>query len=98
MARRLWAEDLALETVEIADDGDAGEVGKGKHRTDVRFKVAGFMDRGRFGDQVQHNVSIDSFGDMLKRVSERKLAALKAAQAPAELVINAVPAPAEEMI
>ncbi len=79
-ARRIWADDLATETVGIADGSGEGEVPKSKHRTDVRFKLAGFLDRARFGEQVQHNVSIDPFGEMLKRVSERNLARLREAQ------------------
>ena len=96
LARRIWAEDMALETVAIAD-GNEENVPAAKHRTDVRFKLAGFLDRARFGDQVQHNVTVDGFGEMLRRVSERKLAEIKASQQPAitERVINEIPAEPE---
>jgi hypothetical protein len=79
-ARRIYADDLVMQTPEIADESGDGEVPKSKHRTDVRFKVASFLDRPRFGDQVQHNVTVDPFGEMLKRVSERNLARLREAQ------------------
>ena len=94
-ARRIWADDLATETVEIADAGGEN-VPNAKHRTDVRFRLAGFLDRGKWGEQVQHNVTIDPFGEMLRRVSERKLAALREAQVgPQEKVVNEVPALAD---
>ena len=96
-ALRLAADDLALETVAIADDAGPEEVAKAKHQTDVRLRLAGRLYRERYGEQVQHNVVVDSFGDMLKRVSERKLAAIKASQQPAitERVINEIPAEPE---
>ena len=92
-ARKMWADDLATETVEIADaaPSEVGGVPWSKHRTDVRFKLAGFLDREKWGEQVQHNVSLDPFGEMLRRVSERNLARLKGEQAP-ERVVSEVPA------
>ena len=83
-ALRLAADDLALETVAIADDAGPEEVAKAKHQTDVRLRLAGRLYRERYGEQVQHNVMVDSFGEMLKRVSERKLAAIKASQQPGD--------------
>ena len=93
-ALRLAADDLALETIEIADEQAAVEkengdvydpdVGRDKLRVDTRLKVASRLYRDRYGEQVQHNVMVDSFGDMLKRVSERKLAAIKASQQPGD--------------
>lgn len=83
-ARRIYAEDLAMETPEIADaETDKDAVAGAKHRTDVRFKLAALLDRDRFGQQVQHNVSIDPFTEMLRRVSERRLAVMRQAQLPA---------------
>ena len=74
-ALEAYAQMLALETVGIADDSEDAKL-----RVDTRFKVAGKVDRVRWGDQVTHNVVVDPFGEMLKRVSERKLAQLKASQ------------------
>ena len=96
-ARKMWAEDLATETVSIADETDPSEPGAvphAKHRTEVRFKLAGFLDREKWGEQVQHNVSLDPFGEMLRRVSERNLARLKGEQSDngAERVVSEVPA------
>ena len=92
-AREMWADDLATETVEIADGApsEVGGVPWAKHRTDVRFRLAGFLDREKWGEQVQHNVSLDPFGEMLRRVSERNLARLKGEQSP-ERVVSEVPA------
>ena len=91
-ARRIWADDLAMETISIADSsGDKDDVPAAKHRTDVRFKLAGFMDRAKYGEQVQHNVSVDPFGEMLKRVSEKQLARLREAQQPALLEKDITP-------
>lgn len=52
-ALRLWADSLAVETVEIADGTDATEVGLGKLRTDTRIKLASRLDRQRYGDKVE---------------------------------------------
>ena len=100
-ARKMWADDLATETISIADGMEDGEdkpkepvsVPWAKHRTDVRFKLAGFLDREKWGEQVQHNVSLDPFGEMLRRVSERNLARLKGEQSDngAERVVSEVP-------
>ena len=79
-ALRIASDEMALETVEIADGASQEDIAVAKHRTDVRLKLASRLYRERYGEQVQHNVMVDSFGEMLKRVSERKLAALKAAQ------------------
>lgn len=81
-ALRIAADEFGQETVEIADGADGESVGVAKLRVDTRFKLASRLYRDRYGEQVQHNVSFDPFGDMLRRVSERKLAALRAAQTP----------------
>ncbi len=99
-ARRIYAEDMAMETPEIADNTDAGEPGaipKAKHRTEVRFKLAAMLDRQRFGEQVQHNVTIDPFTEMLRRVSERRLAEMKAAQLPKDITPISVTEELEEI-
>lgn len=76
----------AHETIGIADGSDDPKL-----QVDTRFKFAGKVDRGRWGDQVTHNVVVDSFGDMLRRVSERKLAALKESQGGSLAQIAALP-------
>lgn len=86
-ALEAYAQDLALETVGISDGAVPDDVGVAKLRVETRFKLAGKVDRSRWGDQVQHNVVVDSFGEMLRRVSERKLAALRDAQG-GERVVN----------
>ena len=92
-ARRIYAEDLAMETPEIADAGvGKDDVPGAKHRTDVRFKLAALLDRDRWGQQVQHNLTVDPFTEMLRRVSERRLAQMRQEQLPAaERVIESLP-------
>lgn len=82
-ALEAYSQDLALETVGIADGAGPEEVASAKLRVDTRFRLAGKVDRARWGDEVKHTMVVDAFGDMLRRVSERKLAELRAAQAPA---------------
>lgn len=81
-ALRLAADDMAQAVVGIADGADAETLGKAKLQADVRLKLAGKLYRERYGEQVQHNVLVDSFGEMLRRVSDRKLAEIKAKQSP----------------
>lgn len=81
-ALRLAADDLAQETVGIADGADPETVGVAKLQVDTRLKLSGKLYRERYGEQVQHNVTIDPFSDMLRRVSEKRLASLKQAQLP----------------
>ena len=52
-ALRLWADSLAVETVDLADGTDPTEVGLGKLKTDVRMKLASRLDRARYGDKVE---------------------------------------------
>ena len=85
-ALRLAADDLAMETVGIADAAQPEDVAVAKHRTDIRLKLASRLHRERYGEQVQHNVTIDPFGEMLKRVSDRKLKALRAEQTQGEVI------------
>ena len=89
-ALRMAADDMAQETVEIADDADPENVAHAKHRTEVRLKLAGKLYRGRYGEQVQHNVTVDPFTEMLRRVSERRLAQMRELQGGGERVIEAV--------
>lgn len=75
-ARRIWAEDMAVETVGIADA--AGDnVPADKLRVDTRFRLAGKLDRDRWGESVEHRVVVDPFAEMLRRVSERNLKQLR---------------------
>ncbi len=96
-ALRLAAEVWAEETVERVDEADPEKVAHAKHRTDVRLKLAGKLHRERYGEQVQHNVTVDAFGEMLRRVSERKLAAMRAGQVVEGQVVGAVSVPARQM-
>lgn len=94
-ARRIWAEDLAVETVQIADSEDEN-VPSAKLRVETRFKLAGKLDREKWGETVQHTHVLDPFGELLKRVSERNLARLREQQNPekgiAGEVVSEVPA------
>ena len=89
-----YVQERALETIGIADKTEDHKL-----RVDTRFRLAGKVDRVRWGDQVQHTVVVDSFGEMLKRVSERKLAALRQGQEPRVIEhMAAEPADSEDEI
>lgn len=73
----------AHERLAIVDAATPEDVAVAKLRSETRRDFAGKVDKGRWGEQVTHNVSVDPFGEMLKRVSERQLARLRELQAPA---------------
>ena len=92
MALRIAADEMAMSTVEIADEQEEvvkkdgttydPDVGRDKLRVDTRLKLAGKLYQDRYGEKVQHSHTLDPFSDMLRRVSEKRLASLKAAQLP----------------
>jgi hypothetical protein len=55
-ALQIWSDSLAQESVKIADEGgsEAGEVQRDKLRIDTRLKLAGKLNRPRYGDAVEH--------------------------------------------
>ena len=75
-ALEAYAQDLALETVGIADGVE--DAALGRLRVETRFKVAGKLDRERWGDKVQAGggvglpladaALIGFAGEMLKRI------------------------------
>ena len=81
------ANDLGWETIEIADgEGDAQDK---KVRVETRFRLAGKVDRARWGEKVDHiGVMLDPLSEMLREISERRLAAMRSGN---EVVINQVP-------
>lgn len=81
-ALRLAADEMAQETVAIADDADPEMVAHAKHRTDVRLKLAGKLYRDRYGEQVTVAHTLDPFSEMLRAVSNRRLAKMRELQAP----------------
>ena len=96
-ALRIAADDLAQETVGIADGAEPETVGVAKLRVDTRQKLAGKLYRDRYGEQVTVAHTLDPFSEMLRRVSEKRLAALKALQAPQQPARDVAPvATAEE--
>lgn len=55
-ALEAYAQDKALETVSIADDldpADVAGVSKGKVQIETRFRLAGKVDRARWGEKVE---------------------------------------------
>ena len=91
-ALRVRADQLAHETVAIADGADADTVGPAKLQVDTRLKLAGKWDRGRYGEVVKVDrtitVTADAgliglAGELLSRIS-----------APKEKVV--LPSPDEE--
>ena len=78
---------MAWETVGIADASEDAKL-----RVDTRFRIAGKVDRERWGEKVDHiGVMLDPFSEMLREISQRRLAAMREPVAmPAERVIEAV--------
>ena len=89
-ASRIWVDGLARETVAIADKAE--DVPAAKLKVDTRFRIAGKLHREVYGEVVRQEVVLDPFTEMLRRVSERRLAALRETQRPAERVVEALPA------
>ncbi len=96
-ALRLGGDALAMETVSLADGAQPETVGVAKLQVDTRFKLAGKLYRERYGEVVRQELVLDPFTEMLRRVSERRLAALRQIQNPGitERVVEALPIPAE---
>lgn len=61
-ALAIWADSLAQESVQIADAGgaEAGEVQRDKLRIDTRLKLAGKLNRPRYGEsaEIKHTGSV----------------------------------------
>lgn len=74
-ARRIWADSLAQETVGIADavEGadEAAHVSAAKLRVDTRLKLAGKLDRERYGEQEGPRIAVNiNLGDMAREIRE----------------------------
>ena len=96
-ALRLAADEMAQSTIEIADSADPETVGVSKLQIDARQKLAGKLYQDRYGEKVQHSHTLDPFSDMLRRVSEKRLASLKAAQLPAQAEKDVTPVSVSEV-
>lgn len=61
-ALAIWGDSLAQESVQIADAGgnEAGEVQRDKLRIDTRLKLAGKLNRPRYGEssEIKHTGSV----------------------------------------
>ena len=105
-ALKVRADELAHGALEIADGCEKDFAPVAKLQVDTRLRLASRWDRARYGEQVQHNVAVEPFAAMLKRVSERKLAEKLGAPAlglmgPVEdaVVLPALePAPSDEFV
>lgn len=73
---------MGWETKEIADGATPEDVAVAKLRVDTNFRLAGKVDRGRWGEKVDYiGVALDPLSEMLKEISERKMAQLREAPA-----------------
>jgi hypothetical protein len=71
-ALKVRADELAHETLEIADGATAEDSAPRKLRVDTRLKLAEKWDRARYGKQVQHTHShTHDLGEILRRARER---------------------------
>lgn len=76
-ALRVRADDLAHEALEVAAGASAQDTAPRKLRVDTNLKIAARWDRARYGEQVDVKVTVEPFAALLRRVSERKLAAAR---------------------
>jgi hypothetical protein len=81
-ALRDYAHRAVMETIPIADGATAETASAAKLRIGARQWAAGKWDRKRYGESAdQIGVLLDPLSEMLREISERKIAALRA---PAE--------------
>ena len=77
-ALRDYGHRAVMETIPIADGATLEGVGVARERIKARQWVAGKWDRGRYGEKVDHiGVVLDPLSEMLRGISERRLAAMK---------------------
>ena len=77
-ALEAYVQGLALETISIADGADEEAVPKAKLQVETRLRVAGKVDRARWGEKVDHiGVMLDPLSELLREISERKMALLR---------------------
>lgn len=74
LARKSWADRLAQETLKIADDvegaDEASHVSAAKLRVDTRLKLAGKLDRERYGERDQGNVRVEiNLGNLAQEIA-----------------------------
>jgi hypothetical protein len=97
-ALQMWGDSLAQETVGIADKADAETIGASKLQVETRLKLAGKIDRERYGEREAPKVQVNiALGDVAREIAllEQRLGI--ASGAPAVLpavVVNAEPAEA----
>lgn len=80
-ALSLWADELAQDTVEIADD-DKAEVGRSKLRVDTRMRLASRWDRARYGENPNVNITAQA-GSLISILSS-----LPPVKAPEEIEVK----------
>lgn len=93
-ALEAYAQDKALETVQIADDldtEDVAAVAKGKVQIETRFRVAGKIDRPRWGDKVEVSGKVEHRHSLIGILSGMS------GDAEDAHVIEALPIPAERV-
>lgn len=70
-ALQLRGDALAQETIEIVDDANAETVSVAKLRAETRFRMAGKLDRERYGERERPAVSVNiSLGDVTREIRE----------------------------
>jgi hypothetical protein len=101
-AMKCWADELAQETVEIADNPDPEAVGRDKLRVDTRLKIASKWDRDRYGERERKDVAV--FVGALTKDLEQKASEMLRERLALQLsrrepvVIDAVPAAHAEQV
>lgn len=94
-ALQIWGDALAQETVKIADDATPETIGPAKLQVDTRLKVAGKLDRERYGERERPAVAVNiSLGDVAREI--RELETRLGIGLPSVTVVEQLPAPAEK--
>lgn len=100
-ALAIWGDSLAQESIAIVDGAKPETVGVEKLRAETRLKMAGKLDRDRYGEREGPRVAVNiSLGDVAREVRELEQrlgigAGRVLEQAPA---VPALPARAEERV
>jgi hypothetical protein len=92
-ALAIWADSLAHESVQIADEGgaEAGEVQRDKLRIDTRLKLAGKLNRPRYGDstEIKHTGTVSLIAVLSSLPRGRVLDALPESEPAGALAVPA---------
>ncbi len=92
-ALQIWGDSLAQESVGIVDGATPETAGVAKLRAETRIRLAGKLDRERYGEQARPAVAVHiSLGDVAREIEvlEQRLGLRQPAAIPAEVTAREV--------